>query len=56
MYTLIDNLIAALSAFSRVLRPLADFNLALLNLTTLLTGWLRPLANLLENILWFLRG
>ena len=55
MYTLIDSLVNVLTAFSRVLRPLADFNLALLNLTTILTGWLRPLANLLENILWFLR-
>ncbi|MDR2686956.1 MAG: hypothetical protein LBB75_04330 [Oscillospiraceae bacterium] len=56
MFSFVESLLAVLTTLSRVLRPLSDFNLALLDLTNLLGGWLRPVANLLEGALGFLRG
>jgi len=55
MLQLAKSILDTLSAFSGVLRPLSDFYLSLLNLTNILNGWLRPLANLLDGLLGFLR-
>jgi len=55
MFAFFDSLMDVLSSFSRVLRPLSDFYLALFDFTSILNGWLRPIVNLLDGALGLLR-